>query len=393
MVDVDVTICGAGISGLLLASELSKSHSVAVLEKGDRAQCSNKFWLTSREALERNPQFSDCVDSEWNELDFIANSRVTYTASGNYVLWDTKKLEARLIDTIRSNRSEIYYKHRFYSYRRSSDKIISYANDTAFCSALVVDCMGYSSPIVSSSRAVSMVGYHHLLGRTMQLRRSIRPVAADNVILSGGSPSFLEVFPKSDGTANVVLIAPSKSVRTLRKLASDFEFIVNQSHYSETLAPIPNANPLYGVVPIGRMKKKALNRVLFYGEAGQTHPAASCTCLTKLLLSYKSVSDHVSKRLESDQLSAADLETTVPRASRFSQRLNQNLFRQLNVRTSDEGQAFVELLQCLDNASVDDLIFGEIKLAHFLQVDNWKRVIKKRNTAWVKPLLQTILSL
>jgi hypothetical protein len=392
MLDYDVTICGAGISGLLMASELSKSYSVVVLEKAHRSRHSNKFWLTRRECLEINRDLAACVDSEWNELDFIANSRSKFTVKGNYVLWDTKKLESHLVEAIEANGSQILYQHRFYSYACTDSRVLVYANASAFRSRLLIDCMGYSSPIVSSARAVSMLGYQHLFGRTMQLKCPIKPIAADNVLLSG-SPSFLEVFPKSDGTANVVLIAPAKTARSLDKLAGDFDFIVNNTHYSDVLAPLTNAVPLHGVVPIGKVRKRALNRVLFFGEAGQIHPAASCTCLNKLLLGVKDAADRVSQRIESNRLSAKDLEDVMPQMHKFAQRFHQNLFRQLGTWTSDQGQAFVDLLHCLDQKSLDDLIFGEVGPGHFMQVNNWKRVIRTRNTAWVKPLVQTLFSL
>lgn len=392
MIDCDVTICGAGISGLLMASELSKSYSVVVLEKARRAQCSNKFWLTRKECLENNPDLSGCVDSEWSELDFVANNRSRYTVKGRYILWDTKKLESHLVETIEANGSQVLYQHRFYSYDRTDSHILVYANAIAFRSSLLIDCMGYSSPIVSSTKAVRILGYQHLFGRTMQLKCPTNPIAADNVLLSG-SPSFLEVFPKSNGTANVVLIAPAKIVHSLETLASDFDFIVNSTHYSDIVAPLANALPLYGIVPIGTVRKRALDRVLFFGEAGQTHPAASCTCLNKLLLGFREAADRVSQRLKSNRLQAKDLEDVMPQMRKFAQRFHQNLFRQLGTWTSDQGQAFVELLRCLDQKSLDDLIFGEVGPSHFMQVHNWKKVVQMRNTVWVKPLLRTVFSL
>jgi len=375
-----------------MASELSKSHSVVVLEKAQRAQCSNKFWLTRRECLEKNTELAACVDSEWNALDFIANNRSKFTATGEYVLWDTDKLEAHLIKTIEDNGSKIFYLHRFYAYDYTDNHILAYANNRTFRAALLIDCMGYSSPLVGSSGAVSMLGYHHLFGRTMLLKADINPVAADYVLLSS-VPSFLEVFPKSNGTANVVLIAPAATTHSLDRLSKDFDFIVNGSHYSDVLSPLANASPLYGIVPIGVVRKRALKRVLFYGEAGQTHPSASCTCLNKLLLGFREAAKRVSQRVESGKLSASDLEDVMPQMHNFTQRFHQNLFRQWGTLTADQGRAFVDLLRCIDQKSLDELIFGEIRLRHFFQIENWRNVARIRNTLWVRPLMRTLLNL
>jgi hypothetical protein len=388
----DVTICGAGISGLLMASELSKSHSVVVLERSGRSQCSNKFWLTTRQSLDNNPELSECVDSEWDAMDFIAHDRSKFTARGRYVLWNTKKLEDHLIGIINANGSAVLYQHRFYSYATTKNSIRSYAKTFVFESRLLIDCMGYSSPIVSSANAVNILGYHHLYGRTMRLTKPINPVAVDNVLVSG-TPSFLEVFPKSDGTANVVLIAPARSISSLERLESDFNFIVSDTHYAEVLTPLHGSEALHGIVPIGKVRKRALDRVLFYGEAGQIHPAASCTCLNKLLLGYKRAASRINQRIASDSVTADDLKDVIPRLNGFAQRFHQNLFRQMNRLTSHQGASFVELLRCLDQKSIDDLLFGEIGPAHFAQVVNLIKVLKAKNTLWVTPLVRTVLNL
>lgn len=392
MLKPDVTICGAGISGLLLASELSKSFSVVVLDRSRRPQCSPKFWLTTRKSLDDNPELSDCVDSEWSAMDFISFDRSTFTAKGRYVLWDTKKLENYLLETITANGSAVLYGHRFYSYGVTNTSIRSYANTSLFESRLLIDCMGYSSPIVNAANAVNILGYQHLYGRVMNLTKPINPVAADNVIVSG-RPSFLEVFPKSDGTANVVLIAPAKGTSSMDQLKRDFNFIVRDTHYSDILSPTNDGDALHGIVPIGKIRRRSLERILFYGEAGQVHPAASCTCLNQLLLGYKRAASNLRQRIDSDRLSANDLKDVVPRAGGFAQAFHRNLFKQLSQLTSHQAVSFVKLAQCLDQQSVDDLIFGEVGPAHFLQIGNLFRVAKARNTVWVKPLFQTVFSL
>src|SRR4029077_7529824 len=259
-------------------------------------------------------------------------------------------------------------------------------------SRLLIDCMGYSSPIVNAANAVNILGYQHLYGRVMNLTKPISPIAADNVIVSG-RPSFLEVFPKSDGTANVVLIAPAQGIGSLANLKSDFNFIVRNTHYSDVLSPGYVGEALHGIVPIGKVRNRALERILFYGEAGQVHPAASCTCLNKLLLGYKKTASILKQRIDSGRLSANDLKDVVPRASGFAQAFHRNLFKQLSQLTSHQAVSFVELAQCLDQKSVDDLIFGEVGPAHFLQIGNLVRVAKARNTVWLKPFLRTVFNL
>lgn len=391
MRDCDVVICGAGISGLLLAAELSKSLSVVILERNPRSACSNKFWLTSRQSLECNQELEPYVDSKWSEMEFIASTGDKFTSKGEYVLWDTHRLEASLLDTIASNGATVLYEHRFYTYSYAGNRIVARANNRSFRAALVVDCMGFASPIVSGTGSVDILGYHHLYGKVLKLKREITPVAADNVILSD-SPALFEVFPRADGKANAVLIAPAASIRSTLTLAQEFNFIVEKSHYSDVLEKLPGGEVLQGVVPVGVVKSAALDRILFFGEAGQLHPAATGTCLTRLLLQYKSVAAGIRRRVDADRLSARDLAELIQPLGRFAAKFHQSMFLEQTISTSSRGKAFIELLACLDQKSVNDLIFGEIRISHFLQPDNLLKVIRKRNFVWLRPLLRALIT-
>ena len=387
----DVTICGAGISGLLLASELSKSLSVIVLEKAAREECSNKFWLTRKKCVDLNPELRDCVDSEWEEIEFISNSRERFCAVGSYTLWNTKRLESKLLRQIAQNGSAVHYKHRFYSYKYVDDAIESYANARAFRSHLLIDCMGYASPIVHSSNSVDILGYYHLYGQVTKLTSAINPVALDNVILSG-RPSYLEIFPRSDGKANVVLIAPAKTTQSIEQLQTDFEFIIDGSHYADRFARSVDDEMLYGIVPIGIPKRLSLDRILFFGEAAQLHPASSCTCLDRLLMSYKRVSQSVANTISARALSAKDIAKCAPYKATFSDRFHRNMYQEMAAWRSEHLPAFIELLRCTDPASLEDFIFGDADFDRVKQLKGAWKVMQKRNFLWVRPLMRSIFS-
>jgi hypothetical protein len=251
--------------------------------------------------------------------------------------------------------------------------------------------MGFSSPIIRSSGAVNILGYHHLYGKVVRLKEAIAPIAADNVIISDNI-SLFEVFPRADGTANAVLIAPASTVRPGRSLGQDFNFIIEKSHYSRILEHLPGSDVLQGVVPVGAVKTRSLDRIVFFGEAGQLHPASTGTCLNRLLIQYKAVATKLVARVRSGDLSARDLsDVTVPLRS-FAARFHQNMFQEQVRATSGRGEAFVELLNCIDDKSIDDFIFGELSPRQFLRWASLIELARKRNFVWLKPLLRTILS-
>ncbi len=118
--DFDVVIAGAGISGLVLGSELSKHISVLILEKQKEDLIPLKYWLTPFSCLTENPHFKDCVNARYTQMRFISYDDKEFQLLGDYVLWDPDKLIDSLKYRILSSGGQIKYSYRFYTYSTSS---------------------------------------------------------------------------------------------------------------------------------------------------------------------------------------------------------------------------------------------------------------------------------
>ena len=86
-------------------------------------------------------------------MDFISHDLVSYKLEGNYTLWDSEKLCAKLKQQIKSNNGTLLYGHRFYSCFTKNSSIKVLANDKEFSAKLFIDCMGYASPLYSGERS------------------------------------------------------------------------------------------------------------------------------------------------------------------------------------------------------------------------------------------------
>lgn len=386
----DIIIVGAGISGLLLGSQLSQTHSILIIEKEDTIPL-NKYWLTNKKCSESSPELIKCVDTSYCYMDFHSYDGKSFRCSGEYLLWDTEKLTEELERIILSNSGVILKKHTFFAYQYSNDSIVISVNDKKFSSKLLVDCMGYSSPIIYAKHLIRIYGYYILNGSVVNLKKQIEPIGLSNILLSN-RPKFLEVFPKSNNQAYVVLIEPEKSIKKNSSLGEEIKFIIEKSEYSQYFEkPSSESRYLYGLIPVGKLRTNALDRIFLFGEAGQMNPAATATCLTQLFYSYKEIASKLLQRLETNQLSKEKLVINTPYFTNGNKKFHLNLFRNILNWTSDDFSKLIYQMNKMDHDLVNQVIFGEINFKSLLNSKNIKNLIVNKNYFVLKPLLKSLL--
>ena len=392
MLSTDVVVAGGGVAGLLIASALAPEFSVVLLEQAD-ALPRNKYWLTDADAAEANPDLASCVDMRYDLLDFVAYDGLTATIRGDYCLWDTEKLIEALAATASVNGAKILTNHRFYTFTYERNRLAVRANSKTIHTRLFIDCMGFGSPLVGAKNVAKITGYYLLHGCEVPVINGIRPIALDNVLVNR-NPSFFELFPTSRGSAHAALILPSRQHRPERSLPNEFSFIVNQSHYSSQIRrrEQPVEKSYFGIVPVGRLDQPALDRIVFFGEAGQANPAASATGLTRMLKTYREVAAGLSNCLKTDSLQRRHLLRAIPPyMSRMNRVFQETLFEALLSFDSDRFRRLVDELKRYPEETVNKLLFAEFDFhgtnAARLALDS----VLRKNSILGKNVLKSIL--
>lgn len=360
MLSADVVVAGGGAAGLLIASALAPTCSVLLVEQSDNLP-RNKYWLTSEGAAHENPHLAHCIDRSYDDLDFVAYDGLTTTLAGRACLWDTDKLVNHLTQEILRGGARILTGCRLYSITPKRDAIMVRANAHVIRARLLVDCMGFGSPIVGAKAVARITGYYILHGCEVGLRHEVRPIALDNVIVNQ-HPTFFEVFPTSHRTAHVALILPSREHVPDRSLAAELAFILRESHYAEHFRPDdPCAKQTYfGIIPVGRLLRPALDRMVFFGEAGQTNPATSATGLTRMLHTYRALAMAIGECLQSNRLERKDLLRAMPLTmTRMNRRFQESIFERLLSFNSDDFRRLVQDLNAYPSDSVHAMIFAD----------------------------------
>lgn len=361
MISTDVIVAGAGISGLLIASALAQRFSVVLLEQRESIP-RNKYWLTDAETVRKNRHLEVCVDTYYDSMDFVAYDGLTATVKGDYCLWDTEKLTGLLEKNVRDAGAEILTGHTLYSFSQEKEGIIVRANSQTIRARLLIDCMGFGSPIVGARNVSTIIGYYIVHGCEVVLKEQQRPVGLDNVVMNR-HPAYFEIFPTSRGTAHSALILASHQYKPDRSLTSELDFILRKSHYSKRIAyqPAENRKSYFGIVPVGRLKTAALDRIVFFGEAGQANPAATATALTRMLLVYQELAQAISDCLNGNTLTRRYLTRQMPLYMTSMNRVFQELlFDSVLSFNSEDYRRLVQELRDYPPEVINDMLFGKL---------------------------------
>lgn len=359
MLAVDAVVAGGGVSGLLIASALAPHCSVVLLEQSAKLP-RNKYWLTDEKATSLNPRLADCVDSRYEFLDFVAYDGERARVRGKYCLWDTDRLIDHLEQELSHNGAKVLTDHRLYSVSNNRRGVVVRANAKTLHARLLVDCMGFGSPLVGAKNIASITGYYIMYGTEVRIKGDLPAIALDNVIIDR-RPAFFELFPTSNGTGQAGIILPARQYRIDRSLKGDLHFILKRSHYSNDIDWVPQPEKSYfGVIPVGRLHKPVLDHIVFFGEAGQTNPAASATGLARMMRTYQPLATALIQCLKEDTLSRGDLLRSVPDYMTPMNRVFQEtLFESLLSFDSEDFLRLVRDLKEYPDDVINDLVFAE----------------------------------
>jgi hypothetical protein len=388
----DIVVLGGGIAGLLLASELSHDHTLLLIEQNDTIP-NSKYWMTDRNSTKDIPHLLDCIDMHYNSLDFIAFDGTSCRIPGEYVMWNSHCLINKLVTATRTNGGLIWTGLRFYSFRYQTDLIEILANDKKIRSRLVIDCMGHSSPLIYSLGAIRLLGYYILYGGALKLSRKIDPIALANVSIDS-RPSYFEVLPTADDIGHTVLIQPAHKTTAPSSLKNEFNFIVRKSRYRMYFDEHDNDWGEYtGIVPVGKQTKYALDRIYFYGEAGQFNPATTSTCLSIMFGNFKKTAANLSFCINNNRLSKNDLRHCGTRIDRFNIRLQQNIYRYLSSANSSDFVRLVQGMNQIDRNALYDFLFGDVRPRSLIKDLNLATIIRKGLLPYFFPLIRSYIGL
>lgn len=319
MNDYDVMIAGAGPAGLYLAKELSRHFRVLLIEKEEAGTC-HKVWLAWKENVLRH-DLEDCVLCRPTRLTVGSRTNGLSTLSvdeGDYVaILDERRLLTKWADEARDRGAHILERCEFTGARQGGKRIFAETNQRAFAGRLLIDATGCFSPVVSKARIAQEKYYYSFYGWIAQLDH----VDLDELILVQSFVSkkprpYVFFYPIDARTGAPIIFFITEQPISLEDMRKEFRFHLEQvPEVVENLAGFRPIEEKYGYVPLGRLTKGALDRILMVGDAGRLAPATIGSGFNFVLSAYHYFVPRIEEALRQNNLSGRHLRrlTRVPR--------------------------------------------------------------------------------
>jgi flavin-dependent dehydrogenase len=379
----DIVILGGGISGLLLAAELSKSNRVIVIEKNAKKEQQNKYWVTPSGISA--PPLGHFIDRQYRYMDFISYDGAHRRVFGDFTLWNGDDVTSHLYTVAKSNGCVFLFNHHFFAFRRVRGRVVVLCEDKEIECALIVDCMGWQSPFALAFSLAKLRGYYFVVGMEVEMVEELEPTCLHNIKLSEDA-RYIEVFPRSNGCAFISLISPLANLNMRSEISREFHFILAHTPYKSKIRTLPETRSLFGIVPVGAIKKQAIDNVYLFGEAGYTHPAATGACLTPLLKALPAVSANLTRCVAENTLREVELSSISGGLTALNKKFQLNLYNEVLSWSSTNFSDVIKKLDDVDDEMITRVLFGDIDIASALTARNILSLVKNRN--W--PLLRSV---
>lgn len=301
--DAEVVILGAGPAGLALATELSRSTQVCVLERAPIGQ-TTATWYSYGDRV-RAHALEEAVEFECDEVIFQSPSLTHHLRDECVVLNHRKVLSIWHSRALNQGVRFVQGSYLSHEVGERAVRVRSTAGDLT--SRVLVDCSGSGSPIVAANQLVARKDAWVLWGARVRLPSARPECALAYIPLGDDMNTYLGVHPFSATELNVYVFQGHRdTMGEPRHLEQIFERTLNERYPGAV-----QLERLGGTIVSGVLKRRALDRVVFFGAAGMMNPEAIGMGFNEILRRVDTFAAGLRDALASDRLSAHNLAAVV----------------------------------------------------------------------------------
>lgn len=300
----DIVIVGAGPAGLSAAAKLSKTHSVAVVEKQITPGKTSATWYSYTDRVVEHG-LESAIRFRGDHLHFVAPT-LQHDMKDDVVVLDHDRVMQIWIKEAKSNGVE-FFCDTFQEYCDNGDTVTVKCQKEEFTARLLIDASGPKSPIVMQKNLVKRVDSWVLNGARIKIAESYREPRIEYYPLNDKENSYIGIHPYSKDEINFyVFIGKNSTWGEPAHLEERFNRIL-----AETYPEAEIIETLTGTIPSGILKKYAFNRVILWGAAGMLNPDGCGMGFNEILQQRDRFCAGICELLSENSLSERDLMTVV----------------------------------------------------------------------------------
>lgn len=290
----DIIIAGGGPAGMSAAAELSKSHSVLVLERRVPGT-TTATWYSYLDRVQEHA-LEDAIAFESDHLHFVAPS-YQHDMKDECVVLDHNRVMniwmTRAITEGAEIRQEI-----FKEYEKCDGGVVVTTDKGQYEGTLLIDATGGRSKIVEKHNLVKRVDAWVIYGARIKVPEMDRPTRIEYYPLNDDANTYVGVHPFNETETNFYIFkGQSNTFGNPSELKAQFaEVLKNEFPDAEIL------QPLSGSIPSGILKKYALDNVIFWGAAGMLNPDGCGMGFNEILRQLKTFSAEITRTFKANRL-------------------------------------------------------------------------------------------
>ena len=295
----DIIIAGGGPAGMSAAAELSKNHSVLVLERCVPGT-TNATWISYMDRVNEHG-LEEAVAFSSDHMRFVAPSSKHDMKDKCVVLNHNKVMNIFMKRA--ENNGALIRQESFEGYVKDSDGVLVATDKCHYKGSLLIDATGGKSKIVELHNLVRRVDAWVLYGARIKVSNSKRPARIEYLPLNDEANTYVGIHPYNETETNFYIFKGQNNTwGDPSEMEQQFKEVLEQEYPGAEI--IQN---LSGTIPSGILKKYALDNVIFWGAAGMLNPDGCGMGFNEILRQLKVFSAEITRTLKANHLSEKDL--------------------------------------------------------------------------------------
>jgi len=356
MENFDVIIIGAGLAGLSLGSELSKKHNILVIEKG-QIKKEHKTW-TTEEAIVRDAGLEQFISVRFDKCYFKFLNKDKFYLYDKAVTVDDKAILNFFEKTIKNNQSKIMENCDFLDIAEKNDSHLTIKTKKGvFSTRLLIDCSGVDSTLTTRYKLYNKIFYYPVYGGIYDVSLKNKDIYIGEIMTSDYPINWLETFPITENQTLIYTFQYLKESIDPKVLKPIHQYQIKNCYLKNELKGKKMVREVYGVIPMGEVKKTAVDNIFFFGDTDLIGSPLAGSGFTNIIQHYKKIAEHISNNLTKNTLKEKDLNYTFSKIEQINRDIQTIIGLILINAKSKQVGLFFDMLKTFPNKVIVDTIF------------------------------------